>query len=168
MHTRRFNCDPRSLIGAVLVFGVALALAGPANAQTTDPDNTVQPRTGKLHDDCNNFSTQEVSDGFDLQADCRTSDDNDNRSRSSVDLADDIGVDENARLIWGSSDFHELCEAIDVSLDHGGKVRLKAKCYTGCLEDSQGNRSCMGPGTTSQMDLSARYRVSDSGAIEVD
>ena len=172
MHTRRFNCNTRSLFGAVLVFGVALALAGPANAQTdnTTDDSKVQPqaRTGKLHDDCNNFSTQESSDGFEMQADCRISDDNDNRTLSSVDLADDIGVDGNARLIWGNKNFHELCEAIDVSLDYGGRVRLKAKCYTGCLEDSQGNRTCMGSGTTSQMDLSSRYRVTKFGAIEVD
>lgn len=166
MHTRRFNCNTRSLFGVVAVFGVALALAGPANAQTDDPK--VEARTGKLHDDCNNFSTQESSDGFDLQADCRISDDNDNRTQSSVDLADDIGVDGNARLVWDSRNFHELCEAIDVSLDFGGRVRLKAKCYTGCLEDSQGNRSCVGSGTTSHMDLSSRYRVTDSGAIEVD
>ena len=150
------------------MFGVALALAGPANAQTTDPDNTVQARTGKLHDDCNNFSTQETSDGFEMQADCRISDDNDNRTLSSVDLADDIGVDGNERLVWDSRDFHELCEAIDVSLDYGGRVRLKAKCYSGCLEDSQGNRSCDGSGTTSDMDLSSRYRVTEFGAIEVD
>ncbi len=164
MCTRQF--DIKGLIGVVVVLGVSAMLAGPASAQTS----SVQARTGNLHEDCNQFVLNVGTSKVDLKANCRTSDDNDNRKGTRINLSSNI---ENnfGRLSWDGSDFQKSCSLIKVAR-HSNGVKLTATCKTGERElvpAEYPNRGVTSVDVTNKasLELNTYYRVNSSGALEV-
>ena len=151
MHTRRSN--PGNLFGTVAALGIAAMLAGPTSAQ--DPDGTPDPRTGNLHEDCKDFNLRQTSLKVELEAWCRTSDDNEDTKHSNVDLSDYIGND-NGALSWGGSDFHEDCTNPRLTV-HSGGVTLTAECDTGVASP---------PTRTASLELNDYLEVDEGGSLE--
>ncbi len=146
----------RVLIGAVTALGIATVLAGPASAQ-----QTVEPRTGKLHEDCDRFSVDVTSEHADMTAWCRVSDDNDDREQTSTNLSDEVGYEEDpatetARLYWGGSGFHSVCSEVGLHVWTNG-ITLVAYCETETIVHSE--HFLKG--------LASYYRVNAKGEIVV-
>ena len=154
MHTRRF--DMRSLIGAVAALGIAAMLAGPASAQ-----QTAEARTGNIRKDCDRFTTQEKTEGVYLEAYCRVGDDSDDRAKTSINLSDDIGFDQDTGLHWDGSDFQSSCPSIGLQVWLYG-VSLTAECETGTDSETGTVRTAY-----FKLALADHYRVNDEGKLEV-
>ncbi len=152
MRVMRFN--ERSLFGAIAALGVAAMLAGPALAGGSGPD----PRTGNIHDDCNQFSLQEDGDKLLLKAKCRTSDSNTDKKETSIDLAASIGND-NGYLKWNQSLFHKSCDTLSLS-PHTQGVLLWASC-TYLLQQYHKQKR------RTKMELGDRYRTDSSGDLAI-
>ena len=159
MYTRRF--DIRSLIGTAAVLGIAAMPAGPALAQ-----QTVEARTGEIHQDCERFDWNLPADRskFELRAYCRTSDDNSDREQTRVDLGTNIG-NNLGRLEWGGNSFQKSCVGSFEVLQHTDGVRLTADCpgewiYVGSAKQTRRR-------VTSSLELATYYRVNAEGELEV-
>ncbi len=159
--------DIRSLIGTVAVLGIAAMLAGPASAQ-----QTVEARTGKIHEDCSGFGVSEVDRVVKMNAQCRTSDDNNDRAKTSISLTNEISANtETGELIFGGTAFNYSCNNIGV-VKHQTGVRLEAGCLyiVECKRRSTTQGNCL-VGTTGRkqatLELAGYLQVNDEGEIEV-
>lgn len=161
MHTRRFNL--RHLIGAVAALGVAVLLAGPANAQTEGP-TAVAARTGIIHQDCDRLSLRDTGELFEFRAWCRISDRNYEKRHTFTDLAAEIG-NEDGNLTWGQSGFHRSCEGIRLDAEHD-KVMLMAACNRCRTYESEGDCTAYEQRETS-LDLNDYYLVDGDGQLRV-
>ena len=154
MRKRRF--DIRSLIGTVAVLGLAAILADPAPAQ-----QTVEARTGHIRKDCTGFTTQKKTDGLYFEANCRVSDDNNDKAKTSINLSDDIGFDKDKGLHWDGSDFESSCPSLSLHVWTNG-VQLFATCVIGTDPDTGAVRE-----DDYAFGLEDRYKVNDQGKFEV-
>ena len=152
-----------AMLGAVL--GAAAALAEPASAAFQSSG----PRTGKLHQDCNEFSVAAMGSGggYALYAHCRFSDDKAKTRGTQIDLDKNIGA-KDGRLTWNLSNrFHWQCGNISVRA-HSSGVTLSAACYRSLLQAiaaQVGNRR-MGV-VNSTLELGDYSRVNWEGALEL-
>ncbi len=161
MRTRRIGI--RSLAVAVAALGVAAVLAGPALAGGGGPS----ARTGKIHQDCDQFSTQASGDKLLLKANCRTSDDNENKKQTSVNLAANIG-NADGYLTWNGNSFHKSCNKIAAE-KHNDGVKLKASCsYQYCRKPNQfQDFGCQTKRRDTSLELNSYYEVNSSGDLTV-
>ena len=152
------------LIFRAVVAGVVAALAGPVGSQD---DTAVQPRTGQLESDCQQFSGTTSGDRYDLKAKCRVDDETNNLTETSTDLAAEIGIDDWGNLEWGGSGFHQECKQYGVELKAFVGLELEASCdVTHCV--MIGNRQdCETRTATSDLLLRDYYEVNASGQIVV-
>ena len=152
------------ILRTIIVGTMVTAITGPVKGQ----DN-VNPRTGKLNQDCNEFSGSASGDKYELKAQCRTDDDTNNRAESSVDLAENIGLDGWGYLEWGGSLFHKDCKAYDaqeskISVKRGmAGVELEARCKIRLCSGSGASRDCSVHTPNSDLSLQDYYEVDSSG-----
>ena len=162
MHANRIS--GRATISAAAALAVAAVLAGPVLA---GGDSGPSARTGNIHQDCDQFSTQSSGDSFLLKANCRTSDDNENKKATSINLATNIG-NANGNLTWNGNSFHKSCNKIAAE-QHNDGVKLKARCsYEYCRPPNQfQDFGCQTKWRNTSLELSSYYEVNSSGDLAV-
>ncbi len=181
MRVIRFHA--RSLVGAIAALGIAAALAGPALA---GGGGGPPARTGAIHDDCEGVSLQESGGKLELRANCRTSDENEDKAQTSIDLSDikavpnhRVGILPNSERInpfpglgWresGWSRFYDACHSTELQKRSGGVWGIKTRCRIQICAADWGGRmtNCSDSETWGYFDLHSKYWVNSAGKLAI-